>query len=71
MTDRYHSFTVVLVNDTRDDDAEATIAAIKQLRGVLTVSGNVSDVAFIVAETRARRELYVRVREFMDSIKDL
>ena len=44
MTDRYNALTVVMEKDMRDDDAEALIAAIRQLRGVLSVSGNVADL---------------------------
>jgi len=57
MTDLYHTLTVVLERDTRDDVAEALIAAIKQMRGVLNVSGIVTDSASYMAEERARREL--------------
>lgn len=35
MTKRFHSLAVVLENDIRKDDAEALMAAISQLRGVL------------------------------------
>ena len=57
MTDRYHTLTVVLERDMRDDDAEPLIAAIRQMRGVLKVSGVVADPAAHMAEERARREL--------------
>lgn len=58
MTDRYSSLTIVLENDIREDDAEALIAAIKQLRGVLSVHGNVSDsISELVAGERVRSEL--------------
>ena len=57
MTDRYHTLTVVLERDTRTDDAEALIAAIGQMRGVLKVSGVVADPAAYMAKERARREL--------------
>ncbi len=58
MTDRFHSFTVILAKDVREDDAEATMNAIKQLRGVLSVEGNVSgDIGQIVAEMRVRQEI--------------
>ena len=57
MTDRYNSLTVVLEDDIRDDDAQALLSAIAQLRGVLCVSGNVSDLGTYVAQTRARQEL--------------
>lgn len=57
MTDRFHSLTVVLVQDIREDDAEALIQAICMLRGVVSASGNVSDPTSYMAEQRARREL--------------
>jgi hypothetical protein len=57
MTDRYHTLTVVLERDTRTDDAEALIAAIGQMCGVLKVSGVVADPAAYMAQERARREL--------------
>lgn len=37
MTDRYNSFIVVMAEDRRDDDAKATIAALKQIKGVISV----------------------------------
>lgn len=58
MTDRFHSLTVVLVADMRDDDATPIIEAIAQLRGVLSVEGNVANsLESHVAEQRVRREL--------------
>lgn len=57
MTDRYNALTVVLEKDTRDDDTESLIAAIQQLRGVMSVVGNVADPAAYMAEERAKREL--------------
>jgi hypothetical protein len=57
MTDRYNTLTVALENDIRDDDAEALISAIKQLRGVLTVTGNVVDGREWLIEQRVRHEL--------------
>ncbi len=57
MTDRYHSFTVMLEHDIREDDAEDTIKAIRQLRGVLHVTGNVASPEASVQRMRARREI--------------
>jgi hypothetical protein len=47
----------VLEENIRDDDAEALIAAIRQLRGVLDVVPNVANVHSMVDDTRARLEL--------------
>ena len=57
MTDRVHSLTVVLEHDIRVDDVEALTQAIRQLRGVLSVDGNVSDLSDHVAWERARHDL--------------
>ena len=57
MTDRYNTLTVALENDIRDDDAEVLISAIKQLRGVITVTGNVVDGSEWLIEQRVRHEL--------------
>lgn len=57
MTDRFHTLTVVLDRDIRQDDCEPLIEAIKCLRGVLSVTGVVSDSRAHMAEERARREL--------------
>ncbi|MAF04398.1 hypothetical protein [Herbaspirillum sp.] len=57
MTDRIHSFTVVLDEDIREDDAVAVAKAILLIRGVLGVESNVSDPGQYVAEARVRRDL--------------
>lgn len=61
MTDRIHSLVVVLEHDMRDDDCEALMNAICQFRWVVSVKGNVSDIAFHVAEQRAKHELHKRL----------
>lgn len=57
MTDRHSAYIVILESDIREDDAEATIAAIKQIRGVLTVEPHLFDPDERIAEARVRREL--------------
>ncbi len=58
MTDRINGLTVVLQTDIRIDDADPLIDAISMLKGVLSVSPNISDqFDNHVAETRVRREL--------------
>ena len=63
MTDRYNALTVVLATDVRDDDAEALLSAIRQFRGVVSVTGNVTDPASHVAQQRARHELETKLLE--------
>lgn len=61
MTDRFNSLTVVLEKNIRDDDADGIISAIKHIKGVLTVTGNVSDLSEFVAESRIRHEIYMEI----------
>lgn len=67
MTDRYNALTVVLAADTRDDDAEYIINAIRMIRGVQTVTPHVASHADYIAYTRARAELRQRV---LDAFED-
>lgn len=53
MTDRYNSLLVVLEKNIRTDDAKPIIDAIRMVKGVLEVSGNVADPESHVAEVRA------------------
>jgi deferrochelatase/peroxidase EfeB len=57
MTDRVHSLVVVIENDTRVDCVQPLIDAISQLRGVVSVKGEIADFDSHMAEQRARREL--------------
>lgn len=57
MTDRYNAFIVILAKDIREDDAEATINAIKQIKGVLDVEPHIADFDEQIAESRVRNEL--------------
>ncbi|MEX3240471.1 hypothetical protein [Serratia quinivorans] len=57
MTDRYHSITVVLDREVREDDAEFILNAIRMIKGVASVSGNVSDSSHYAAVEQARLEI--------------
>lgn len=57
MTDRFHSLQVILEKDVRSDDAEATMNAIRRIRGVAEVTGIVADMDSNMAQVRARLEL--------------
>lgn len=57
MTDRINMLTVVLEQDTREENCESLMEAIRQMRGVLSVELNVADVDDHIAYSRARREL--------------
>jgi len=57
MTDRFGTLTVVLESDIREDDAEQILNAIRQIRGVLCVEGNIKDQLAYLAHSRVRAEL--------------
>lgn len=56
MTDRYTGFAVVLVTPMRDDDAEATLAALRQIRGVATVEPIIDEGSDTFAVMRRDQE---------------
>lgn len=57
MTDRFLTVTVVLEKETREDDAEPILNAIRMIKGVLSAKGNVLDLTQYAAMTHARYEL--------------
>jgi hypothetical protein len=57
MTDRFSTLTVFLKEDTREDDCEPLIDAIRMFKGVLDVKGGVSDIEEHLAFTRVRSDL--------------
>ena len=70
MTDRYNAVTVVLDRDIREDDATGLLAAIAQLRGVLSVTPHVVDVESLVAEERVRHRYRQRVARLLEQIDE-
>ncbi len=68
MTDRYNALTVSLDRDIRDDDAEIIINAIKAIRGVNGVTGNVVDIDSYSAENRVADKVTTKL---YDLIKEL
>jgi hypothetical protein len=57
VSDRYKALTVALDRDTRDDDAQALIAAIRQLRGVVDVQPVEATADDWLARQRVRHEI--------------
>jgi len=56
MTDRHAGYVVTLETDLRDDEAQATIAAILQIKGVLSVSAVIADPGIMIAKARAEND---------------
>lgn len=61
MTNRLMSLTVVLERDLREDDAEPILEAIRLLKGVVSVEGNVADHTHYAAYRQARVELEAKL----------
>lgn len=58
MTDRFNALIVVLDKDYRDDDAEPILEAIRMIKCVQSVTGNVKNFGESwIAESRIKHEL--------------
>jgi hypothetical protein len=57
VTDRINYLYVALEDDTREDDVQALVNSIKQLRGVADVAMHVTSPSEWLAYTRVRVEL--------------
>jgi len=68
MTDRIHSFLVILAEDTRIDYAQVIGDAVKQLRGVLEVriANSVANIEHIQAKAQARGELLAALHRVLE-----
>jgi hypothetical protein len=65
MTDRYDAFIVVLEKNTRSDDAEAIVNALRMIKGVVGVEPHVADFTSAIAESRVRADY---TRRLFDSL---
>jgi len=65
MSDRINTITVVLEKETRDDDCEAILTALRMTKGVLRVTPNVADAGEYMAVERARHELSQKLWEVL------
>lgn len=61
MTDRLKGFIVHLDHPVRDDDAEPTIQAILQIKGVVKVEPLVDRIEDVMARAAAKREMGERL----------
>lgn len=68
MTDSFNALTVSLSRDIRDDDAEVIINAIKMIRGVEDVTGNIVDHDSYVVESRYKSKLISTLTKFISEL---
>lgn len=64
MTTRHAGYVVVLERDTREDDAEAIMSAIRMLKGVVSCEPVIAGPELHVAQERAR-ELELKLWEVL------
>jgi ACT domain-containing protein len=66
MTDRYKAFLVTLDSDLHSDDAEPTIAAIRQIKGVIDVAPVMAEIdKDYIARMRVREEIWESLRKLL------
>jgi nitrate reductase NapAB chaperone NapD len=61
MTDRHAGYVVVLDDSLREDDAQATLNALRQIKGVIAVEPVVDDAHAVIARNRAYHDLEARL----------
>ena len=68
MTDRHGGYIVTLAVPTREDDAEAIIAAIMMIKGVVSVEPVVDDYLSVMARTQLRWDVKRKLFEALDQV---
>ena len=71
MTERYDGFFVSLDRDMRDDDAEHTINAIRQIKGVIAVQPHLAHtMEGISARNRVVNEVHDKMFAFLEGLRN-
>ena len=68
MTDRHSGYIVVLEKDIREDDAERTIEALKQIKGVIGVTPIVANSESHSASCQAYHDIMLKMYAFVKEI---
>lgn len=66
MTSRHAGYLITLKQELREDDAEATINTIKQIKGIATVKPVKMSIELQLAEERARVGIMQRLYEALN-----
>lgn len=69
VTDRYKGVVVTLSRDIREDDAEATIAAIRQIKGVIDVTPSVANVEDHMNRSRVAYEISDKIWALLKELR--
>lgn len=65
MTGRHCGYIVALEGNIRDDEAEATLAAMRMIKGVIAVEPVEGDINTAIAKSQARFELGRQILEIL------
>lgn len=72
MTDRHSGYVVTLAEDIREDDAQAVIAALGMVRGVLSVEPVVADLMpALIAKVRRDVDWQERLISVIEEMRQL
>ncbi len=66
MADRYSGVVVTFERDIRDEDADPILAAIRQLRGVITVKPLKGNAELHIAQERIRHEMFQKLLKVLE-----
>lgn len=69
MTDRYKGVVVTFARDIRDDDAEATLAAIRQIKGVIDVTPSVANLDDHMNRSRVAFEISDKIWALLKELR--
>lgn len=69
MSDKINSFTVVLDEDISEEQAEKIKSAMMQIKGVIDVSNNVTDIGLHTATQRVRLDIAKKIMDVVYSKK--
>ena len=68
MSNRINGFIVVLDKDYKDEDVEATISAIKQIKGVIGVKPNIVTSNESISKYQTKIEIVNKIYDFAQQI---
>lgn len=69
MTERHAGYLVTLEHDMREDDAESTIAALRHIRGVLSVTPvTAGSSEYYIGAARTLEDVRKKVLELLRSL---
>jgi len=70
MTERHAGYLVVLKKSIREDDAEPTLIALRQIKNVVSVEPVTDNAGLQTIRMRTKRELLDKLYQFCKEISD-